>query len=269
MNRPVAVLLSLVLLTLSGANGSAAAYQATPDPAGAVQASVYGFEVVGNYPHDPEAFTQGLTWRDGELLESTGRYPSTIRRVRLEDGVVLQRRELDLAYFGEGLTEIDGRVISLTWTSGKAFVWDAVDLAPLGEHTYPGEGWGLTDDGSRLILSDGTPTLRFLDPVTFAETGRVTVTLNNRPISRINELEWIEGEIFANVWQTDFILRINPATGAVTGVIDLTDLMPDRRGLDPADAVLNGIAWDEEGRRLFVTGKNWPALFEIRLTGPQ
>lgn len=183
--------------------------------------------------------------------------------------MVLQRRELDLAYFGEGLTEIDGRVITLTWTTGKAFVWDADDLTLLGEHAYPGEGWGLTDDGSRLILSDGTPTLRFFDPRTFAETGRVTVTLNGRPVSRINELEWVDGEVFANVWQTDFILRIDPGTGAVTGVIDLTELMPDRRGLDPADDVLNGIAWDEEGRRLFVTGKSWPTLFEIRLTGPQ
>lgn len=267
--RGVAVLLSSVLLATCDGSGRAAAREPTPAPTEASQASVYGFEVVGTYPHDPDAFTQGLTWRNGELLESTGRYPSTIRRVRLEDGVVVQRRELDLAYFGEGLTEIDGRVITLTWTSGKAFVWDAVDLTPLGEHNYPGEGWGLTDDGSRLILSDGTPTLRFLDPVTFAETGRVTVTLNNRPVSRINELEWVDGEIFANVWQTDFILRIDPATGGVTGVIDLTELMPDRRGLDPADDVLNGIAWDDEGRRLFVTGKNWPTLFEITLTAPQ
>jgi len=221
------------------------------------------------YPHDPTAFTQGLVFRDGELLESTGRYPSSVRRVRLEDGVVLQRRELDDAYFGEGLTAIDDRIVTLTWKNGKAFVWDLDDLEPRGEHAYAGEGWGLTHDSTRLILSDGTPALRFLDPVTLAETGRVPVTLEGRPVSWINELEWVEGEVFANVWQTDFILRINPATGEVTGIIDLTGLMPDRSNLDPTDAVLNGIAWDPAGRRLFVTGKNWPTLFEIRLTGPR
>jgi glutamine cyclotransferase len=247
---------------------TAAAAQTPPSPPPATTIPVYGFEVVRTFPHDRRAFTQGLVFHEGELLESTGRYPSTVRRVRLEDGAVLQRRELDDAFFGEGLTEIDGRVVTLTWTSGKAFVWAADDLAPIGEHDYPGEGWGLTDDGARLILSDGTPTLRFLDPETFAENGRVTVTLNGRPVRRINELEWIEGEVFANVWQTDFILRINPATGEVAGVIDLTELMPDRSGLDPTDAVLNGIAWDAGARRLFVTGKNWPTLFEIRLTEP-
>ena len=229
---------------------------------------VYGYEVVREWPHDRAAFTQGLAWRDGELLESTGRYPSTVRRVRLEDGAVVQRRELEPPLFGEGLTEIDGRVFTLTWRSGRGFVWNADDLAPVGEFVYPGEGWGLTDDGRRLILSDGTPTLRFLDPDTFGETGRVDVTLGGRPLARINELEWIDGEVFANVWQTDYLVRIDPASGEVRGVVDLSALLPDRRGMDPGDDVLNGIAWDPEGRRLFVTGKNWPTLFEIRLTGP-
>ena len=239
-----------------------------PSPAVA-QVPVYGFEVVRTYPHDRRAFTQGLAFRDGELLESTGRYPSTVRRVRLEDGVVLQRHELDDEYFGEGLTVIDDRIVTLTWKNGKAFVWDLDDLEPRGEFTYEGEGWGLTHDTRRLILSDGTAALRFLDPVTLEETGRVPVTLQGRPVSQINELEWVEGEVFANLWQTDFIIRINPSTGEITGIIDLTELMPDRSGLDPTDAVLNGIAWDPVGRRLFVTGKNWPTLFEIRLTGPR
>lgn len=264
-----AVLVLALLLTPCAA---AAQTSAPPVPAASAAAApvpVYGFEVVRTWPHDRRAFTQGLVFRDGALLESTGRYPSTVRRVRLEDGAVLQQRVLDDAYFGEGLTEIDGRVVTLTWTSGKAFVWDADDLTLLGEHAYAGEGWGLTHDGARLILSDGTPTLRFLDPLTLAETGRVDVTLRGRPVSRINELEWIEGEVFANIWQTDVIVRIDPATGVVTGVIDLAALMPDRSGLDPTDAVLNGIAWDAGGRRLFVTGKNWPTLFEIRLTGPR
>lgn len=230
---------------------------------------VYGYEVVRVWPHDRKAFTQGLAWRDGELLESTGRYPSTVRRVRLEDGVVLQRQELGSALFGEGLTEIDGRVFTLTWRSGRGFVWDAGNLAPLAEFAYAGEGWGLADDGRRLILSDGTPVLRFLDPDTFAETGRVDVTLDGRPLARINELEWIEGEVFANVWQTDVLVRIDPASGEVTGLVDLSGLLSDRSGMDPTNDVLNGIAWDPDGRRLFVTGKNWPSLFEIRLTGPR
>jgi glutaminyl-peptide cyclotransferase len=239
-------------------------------PAAAVaQVPVYGFEVVRTYPHDRRAFTQGLAFHKGELLESTGRYPSTVRRVRLEDGVVLQLHELDDEYFGEGLTVIGDRIVTLTWKNGKAFVWDADDLEPRGEHAYEGEGWGLTHDSTRLILSDGTAALRFLDPVTLEETGRVPVTLQGRPVTQINELEWVEGEVFANLWQTDFIIRINPTTGEITGIIDLTDLMPDRSGLDPTDAVLNGIAWDPVGRRLFVTGKNWPTLFEIRLTGPR
>ena len=229
---------------------------------------VYGYEVVRVWPHDRTAFTQGLAWHEGDLLESTGRYPSTVRRVRLEDGALLDLEVLDTAWFGEGLTEIDGRVLTLTWQAGKGFIWDADDLSPEGEFAYAGEGWGLTDDGRRLILSDGTPALRFFDPDTLTETGRVPVTLRGRPVGQINELEWIDGEVFANVWQTDLIVRIDPATGHVTGIVDLTGLLPDRSGMG-ADDVLNGIAWDPDARRLFVTGKNWPSLFEIRITGPR
>ncbi|MGZ9100981.1 MAG: glutaminyl-peptide cyclotransferase [Brevundimonas sp.] len=230
---------------------------------------IYGFEVVRAYPHDPGAFTQGLVFRNGELLESTGRYPSTVRRVRLEDGAVVEKRELDQNLFGEGLTVFGDRVLTLTWKGGKGFIWDPVTLEPEGEFAYAGEGWGLTHDATRLILSDGTAALRFIDPQTLTETGQVMVTVQGEPLRQLNELEWIEGEVFANVWQTDYIVRIEPATGVVTGVIDLTSLMPDRSNLDPTDAVLNGIAWDPEGRRLFVTGKNWPTVFEIRLTGPR
>lgn len=250
--------LILVLLAVPAAAWPQTTPQAVP---------VYGFEVIRTWPHDPTAYTQGLVFRDGELLESTGRYPSTVRRVRLEDGVVLQRRNLDAAYFSEGLTDLGDRLVSVTWTSGRGFVWDPDTLQPVGEFTYAGEGWGLTDDGARLILSDGTAALRFFDPATLTETGRVPVSLHGRPVDQLNELEWIDGEVFANVWQTDFIVRIDPATGAVTGVIDLTGLLPAREGMDPADDVLNGIAWDPAGRRLFVTGKRWPAVFEIRLTG--
>lgn len=227
---------------------------------------VQGYEIVATYPHDPEAFTQGLLMHKGDLIETTGRYPSTIRRVRLLDGEVLQRRELDLVYFGEGVTEIDGRLFSLTWQNGTGFIWNADDLSLQGQFSYPGEGWGLTDDGQRLILSDGTPVIRFLDPVTFAETGRITVTYGGRPVSRLNELEWIDGQIVANLWRQDLLVRIDPVSGQVVGVIDLTDILPEAERIDPTDDVLNGIAWDEASRRLFVTGKNWPKLFEIRLT---
>ncbi|HYC68362.1 glutaminyl-peptide cyclotransferase [Brevundimonas sp.] len=232
----------------------------------AVEPVFYGYQVVRVRPHDREAFTQGLAYVGGILFESTGRYPSTVRRVRLDDGVVEQRVELSPDLFGEGLTEIDGRLITLTWHDGKGFVWNAADLSRLGEFPLEGEGWGLTDDGRRLIVSDGTPVLRFLDPATMTETGRVQVTFRGRPLPRLNELEWIDGEVWANVWTQDAIVRIDPATGVVTGVVDLTGLLPDRTGMQPADDVLNGIAWDSAGRRLFVTGKNWPSLFEIRLT---
>lgn len=254
--REAAIALALLFTPLA-----AAAQEPPPVP-------VYGYEVVRVWPHDRTAFTQGLAWHEGDLLESTGRYPSTVRRVRLEDGAVLDLEVLDTAYFGEGLTEIGGRVLTLTWRNGKGFIWDAADLSPQGEFAYAGEGWGLTDDGTRLILSDGTPVLRFLDPDTLAETGRTPVTLEGRPVGHINELEWIDGEVFANVWRTDLIVRIDPATGHVTGIIDLTGLLPDRSGMG-GDDVLNGIAWDPDGRRLFVTGKNWPSLFEIRLTDPR
>ncbi len=229
----------------------------------------HGYEVVAVHPHDPAAFTQGLVFRNGQLLESTGRYPSTVRRVRLEDGEVLVRRDLDLAYFGEGLTIFGDRALSLTWRSGKGFIWDPETLEPLGEFAYAGEGWGLTHDGTRLILSDGTARLRFLDPETFAETGGVTVNWQGRPVGRLNELEFIDGEVWANVWQTDAVLRIDPATGNILSVIDLSGLLAPGEIADPNDDVLNGIAWDPATRRLFVTGKNWPKLFEIRVTEPR
>ncbi|WP_332657785.1 glutaminyl-peptide cyclotransferase [Brevundimonas sp.] len=262
MRAVVVVLLALLTPLAAAAQTTAPPVPAPTEPA---PVTIYDFEVVRRYPHDPGAFTQGLEFRNGELLESTGRSPSTVRRVRLEDGVVIQKRELDASLFGEGLTVFGDRVLTLTWKGGQGFIWDPVTLEPKGGFAYAGEGWGLTHDATRLILSDGTATLRFLDPQTLTETGQVPVTVQGRPLRQLNELEWIEGEVFANVWHTDYIVRIDPATGVVKGVIDLASLMPDRSGLDPTDAVLNGIAWDPEGRRLFVTGKNWPTLFEIRL----
>ncbi len=246
---------------------AAQAAQAAP-AAQAPRPPRYGYEVVAVRPHDPEAFTQGLEFHDGVLFESTGRHPSSVRRVRLEDGVVLQKRDLDTQFFGEGLTIVGDRILTLTWQGGHGFIWNIDDLTPAGTFSYSGEGWGLTHDETRVILSDGTSTLRFLDPTTLAQTGSVTVTYMGRPLALLNELEFIDGEVWANVWQTNFIVRIDPSTGAVVGVVDLTGILPDPVA-NPMDDVLNGIAWDAENRRLFVTGKLWPKLFEIKLTEAQ
>ena len=266
--RTAAVGVALLFLPMAAVAQTAAPPAQTPARP-EVAVPVHGFEVVRVWPHDREAFTQGLVWRDGAFIESTGRYPSTVRKVRLEDGLAMRVERLSLEHFGEGLTELNGRVFSLTWQGGRGFIWNASDLRRIGEFDYEGEGWGLTTDGARLILSDGTDRLRFLDPDTLTETGFVPVTIGGRRLTRLNELEWIDGEVWANVWQTDFIVRIDPATGVVKGVVDLRALMPDRAGMDPADDVLNGIAWDGEGRRLFVTGKRWPSVFEIRVTDPR
>jgi len=241
--------------------------QAAPAQPAPARPPMYGYEIVATWPHDPTAFTQGLEIHDGQFLESTGRHPSSVRRVAIETGEVLQKRELDTQFFGEGLTAVGDRVLTLTWQGGHGFVWDADDLEPAGTFSYAGEGWGLTHDDTRVILSDGSASLRFLDPITLQQTGSVPVTFMGRPLDRLNELEFIEGEVWANVWQTNFIVRIDPATGVVTGVVNLTGILPDPVA-NPSDDVLNGIAWDAENRRLFVTGKNWPKMFEIRVTGP-
>jgi glutamine cyclotransferase len=225
----------------------------------------YDYEVVNVYPHDRNAFTQGLIFRDGFLFESTGlNGRSSLRKVRLETGEVMQQRAIDPAHFAEGLTDFGNRLVQLTWQSNLGFVYDLPTFAVLRTFDYPGEGWGLTRDDARLIMSDGTATLRFLNPDTLRETGRVTVTDGPQPVEFLNELEMVRGELFANVWQTDRIVIVSPGTGRVTGRIDLTGLLPPADRVPPVD-VLNGIAWDAERDRLFVTGKLWPRLFEIRL----
>lgn len=229
------------------------------------RAPVDGHRVVNVYPHDPDAYTQGLIFRDGYLFESTGQYGrSTLRKVELKTGRVVQQRRLAPEYFGEGLAEWNGRLVQLTWDSQLAFVYDLSSFASRGTFGYSGEGWGLTHDGQQFVLSDGTPTLRFLDPATFRETRRLLVTDDGVPVKNLNELEYISGEIYANVWQTDRIARISPQTGKVTRWIDLTGLTSAVHQLDP-EAVLNGIAYDADGSRLFVTGKLWPKLFEIEV----
>ncbi|MBN1865737.1 glutaminyl-peptide cyclotransferase [Candidatus Sumerlaeota bacterium] len=231
-----------------------------------VSTPVYACRVVKSYPHDTKAYTQGLLFRDGRLFEGTGlRGASSVREVDLETGKVLRIHRLEDRYFGEGLALWQDRLVQLTWQSGVGFVYDRDTFVPKGDFSYSGEGWGLTHDGKRLIMSDGTSTLRFLDPETFAVVGSIRVQDGRRPVPRLNELEYLRGEIWANVWQTDRIARIDPETGRVLGWIDLAGLL-DRRNPAAAGAeVLNGIAYDADRGRIFVTGKRWPLLFEIEI----
>ena len=227
---------------------------------------VYDVDVVHRYPHDPSAFTEGLFYLNGFLYESTGlEQHSSIRKVRLETGEVVQKLDLDPRYFGEGIVHWGGHLVSLTWKSQVGFVFDLATLKLQRQFGYEGEGWALTQDGRQLIMSDGTPQLRFLNPQTLKATRLLEVTLNGKPLPNLNELEWVKGEIYANVWHANWIARIDPATGAVVGVINLTGILNASNLADGPDGVLNGIAYDAKGDRLFVTGKDWPTLFEIKL----
>jgi glutaminyl-peptide cyclotransferase len=227
--------------------------------------AVDGYRVVNAYPHDPMAYTQGLIFRDGVLYESTGlNGRSSLRKVKLETGEVLQQQRIDPEYFAEGLAEWKGQLVQLTWQSNVAFVYDRATFARRRTFKFPGEGWGLAEDAHGFVLSDGSDQLRFLDPDTFAEVRRVTVTDGRATISQLNELEVVNGEVWANVWHTNRIARISPRTGKVVGWIDLSGLMSGGYRLEP-EAVLNGIAYDAASRRLFVTGKLWPRLFEIQV----
>jgi glutamine cyclotransferase len=232
-------------------------------------APIYGYQIVHAYPHDRAAFTQGLVFADdGFLYESTGLYgQSSLRKVELETGEAVRLRRLPADCFAEGLTLWQDQLIQLTWQEHVGFVYEKESFRLLRTFTYPSEGWGITHDGKRLIMSDGTAVLRFLDPVTFQEIDRIEVKDQNSPVSRLNELEYIHGEIYANIWQTDLIAVISPETGEVLRWIDLRGLLSQEDRLQPVD-VLNGIAYDAKGDRLFVTGKLWPKLFEIQLVPP-
>lgn len=249
---------SIILLSSALLSGVAAPVQAA--------LPVFGYSIVHTYPHDPAAFTQGLLYRDGFLYESTGlNGRSSIRKVKLETGKVLQQKALPPEYFGEGLTDWNDALVGITWQTQTGFVFDLASFELRSKFTYPGEGWGLAQDGKQIILSDGSAILRRLDPVTLKEVGRVNVTADGIPLTQINELEWVGNELFANLWQTNTIARIDPVSGKVTGWIDLAGLLKSQ-GVDEGSAdVLNGIAYDAKTKRLFVTGKLWPKLFEIKL----
>lgn len=225
----------------------------------------YGFKIVQIYPHDPQAYTQGLVYNKEFLYEGTGlNGRSSLRKVRLETGEVLQQVDLPPTYFGEGIAMLGNKIFQLTWKAHTGFIYDAVTFRQLHTFSYPGEGWGLTTDGRDLYMSDGSPEIRVLNPSTFKEIRRIKVHDGTVPVQELNELEYINGEIFANVWQTDKIARISPRTGKVVGWIDLAGILSPVYRRTP-DSVLNGIAYDAKGKRLFVTGKLWPSIFEIQL----
>lgn len=225
----------------------------------------YSFSVVETYPHDVNAFTQGLVVNNGAFLESTGQYGfSSLRRVAIRTGKVSRLEKIDARYFAEGMTVLKGRIYVLTYLNQKGFIYDEASLQKIGEFSYFGEGWGLTTDGTHLYMSNGSNTISVHDPEGYRTLRTIGVTMDGNPVANLNELEWIKGEIWANVWQTEKILRIDPSTGRVTGVVDMSGLLPASKRTATTD-VLNGIAWDANNDHLYVTGKNWPSVFRIEI----
>ena len=232
------------------------------------QPPTYGYRIVNRYPHDPDGFTQGLVFVDGFLFEGTGLHgQSSLRKVELATGTILQRKNLPARFFGEGVTVYGNKVIQLTWKANLGFVYDKDTFQLIETFHYPTEGWGITHDGKHLIMSDGTSTLYYLHPETYKQVGLLKVHDRKGPVSDLNELEFVQGMIFANVWRTDKIAQISPETGEVLAWIDLKGLLGPEDRFQPVD-VLNGIAYDQVNNRLFVTGKLWPRLFEIKLIPP-
>jgi glutamine cyclotransferase len=267
---PIAATAEVAAATPTTAATPTIADTPTPAPSPTLAAPpVYTYNVIASYPHDPNAFTQGLDIDDENLYEGTGLWgQSSLRLVNLETGDVLLEESLSAEYFGEGITILGDRIYQITWQENTGFVYDQNSFELLQTFSYPTEGWGITHDGTRLIVSDGTATIYFWDPETLAEIGRISVFDNEGPVIQLNELEFINGEIWANVWLTDRIARISPETGQVLGWIDLTGLLDTSNLTEPVD-VLNGIAYDESNGRLFVTGKLWPALYEIEVVPAQ
>jgi glutamine cyclotransferase len=271
------ILLTLALLIVlaacqpNNASPPSAATNPTPPPADQPPPQpdipTFRYKVVNTFPHDPQAFTQGLEFHDGYLYEGTGlKGKSSLRRVELRTGRILQIHRLPSEYFGEGITILGDKIFQLTWQNGVCFVYDRRTFRQIAQFRYDGEGWGLTNDGMRLIMSDGSEVITFRDPDTFAEVRKITVRAQGRPVKNLNELEYIEGEIWANIWYSDIIARIDPSTGIVKAWVDMEGLPVKDRDIE---AVMNGIAYDRQNKRLFVTGKNWDKLFEIELIPPQ
>ena len=222
-------------------------------------------QIVKRYPHDPRAFTEGLFIDRGELFESTGELGrSSVRQVDLASGRVLRSAQIPPPQFGEGIAAWQGQILSLTWRDKVGYRWNRKTLKKLGSFTYEGEGWSLTSNGRELVMSDGTDTLRFIDPVKFKVKRTLKVTVQGKPLRMINELEWVDGLVYANIWMTDFAVKIDPVSGKVVGLIDLSALH-QAAGAFGQDQVANGIAWDAKARKLYFTGKEWPALFEVKL----
>ena len=262
------MLLALLAVLLNGvsisANGSDT--NSVNSSLNATNIPIFGYEVVNAYPHDTSAFTQGLVYENGVIYEGTGlNGQSTLRRVDPETGRVLQQTSLTSAFFGEGIAIWKDRLIQLTWQSNLGFVYGKENLTRIGNFSYQTEGWGLTSDGKRLIMSDGTETLYFLDPSTFTRVGEIRVTAVGEPVKGLNELEYIKGKIYANMWPSNWIAIISPDTGSVVGAINLKGLLQENDTQGHRVDVLNGIAYDAKADRLFVTGKWWPKLFEIKL----
>jgi glutaminyl-peptide cyclotransferase len=261
----IAMLLAFAAFNSGDAIASKAETQQSTQMTVPARVPTYTYEVVNAYPHDTAAFTQGLVFHQGMLYESTGlNNSSSLRRVELETGRVLNQKKLSDEYFAEGLALFNGRLYQLTWQTQRGFVYDLDSFDKLREFSYAGEGWGLTRDAHSLIMSDGSSRIRFLDPDTFGVRSLITVQDEGRDVLQLNELEYVKGEIYANVWLTDRIARIDPQSGKVNAWIDLSGILPPEARPDPG-AVLNGIAYDEASDRLFVTGKLWPKLFEIKL----
>lgn len=257
MNHPVARKTLWASLTIALAPAACAHSDTIP---------VHTYRIIHTYPHDPAAFTEGLFYEDGYLYESTGEFEGAgVRKVKLETGEVVQRRDTPEGYFGEGIIASGQRILQLSWKQGVGFIYDKATFKLIDQIRYPGEGWAMTRDASHIYMSDGTPVIRILDPQTFAQTGSISVTADGEPLQQINELEWVKGKIYANVWQTARIAQIDPKTGHVVGWIDMTKLVEAQKVGDPENDVLNGIAYDAVRDRLFVTGKRWGAVYEVRV----
>jgi len=264
LTRKIRLILVLGLaLSCFQCNGDVPARK--PDASPNLPAPKYGYQILNMWPHDSNAFTQGLILTDGKLLESTGQEGfSSLRLVELESGKILKKVDVAEPYFAEGIAVLNGKVYQLTWQHNVGFIYDSQTFERVGQFNYEGEGWGLTTDGRSLILSDGSNRIRFIDPSSFRVTRTLTVQDGTTPVNELNELEYVQGEIYANVWHDDRIATIDPQSGRVTSWIDLTGLMPEGELHDP-EAVLNGIAYDQANNKLIVTGKLWPRLFEIKV----